>query len=231
MAKRRPPTFTPPTPIVGRRAQRARVERIRKEREAATAPKRASLKKAVAARVKLGGTPAIEVTRRLLEQSGPAEWTAKRERPVAYWDERWVFQAKPGGKYSYDDLVEWRYRLVQHPTVAGYLEGRTMSVMVDVRDGGKPMTFTAAAASGYDAAMDRVENRLSAWAESYGREADAEGFTRARAVTMLIRRDGVHKKWAKVTRGRVERREKRQGIKTPRGRFKPPAHSKKPRKR
>lgn len=198
--KRRPLEYDergfPKTPSVATARRRYREE---------TKSRRARLELANKARRRAGGLTPIEVTRRLLdENSQEAEWTAEREKPVAYWDESWTFE--PQGDADYGDLREWRWAMAQNRIVSDYLDDRVLSVIIDVREGRKMKTFTAAAGADYGRAMSELLAKLTAWAESYGREADEDEFSRIVRVTLLIRRNRLHKQWKTVTAGRAEAR-------------------------
>lgn len=232
MAKKRAPYRpTPPTPIVSARTLRKRIKAIEATRAAEQSARRANLALAAAARKRIGGN-AFVVCHELLEETTQAEWSKERERPVAYWDESWLFEVTDGA-VAYEELQEWHYSFIHNRTIAEYFDGRVLSILIDIADGRQKMTLTAAAASSYDAAMGEIYSKLEQWAESYGRgraeeEGDEESFSHIEALTLLIRRDAIHPKWRKVVRGRVEEREGRS--KPPAGKkLKPPAHSKKSR--
>lgn len=205
MAKRRPPSPTPPSPILRGEALRKRVATIRAQRTRETRSRRERLALANA-KLRALRANAFEVCHLLLEETTLAEWSAERVRPEAYWDERWAFAVKRGA-VAYEDLLEWRYAFVQNATIAEYFENRFLSIIVEVQDGRRRLHFTAAAARDYDTAMGEIEGKFDAWARAYGRENDEDSFTRVKALDLLIRKHAVHKRWPIVTKGRAEARE------------------------
>lgn len=212
MAKRKPPRKppTPPTPILTGAAARKRVAAIRAKRTRETKSARANLAKATAAKKRIGGN-AFEVTREILEEESLQEWSGDRGRVERFWDESWTYETD--GDVSYDEMLDWRYKLVRNRTIAEYFEGgRAVSVILVVEShGGKrrgKMYLTGAASADYETAMALLRKNLRDWAESYGREARGDDFTRVREVTFLIRRGGVHGRWRSIVKGRAEERER-----------------------
>ena len=209
MAKRKSPSFTPPSPIVrGEELARA-VKRQRAKRTKATAPRRANLERARKRAAYIGGD-AGETMRRLLEQVSLQEWELTRGRVERFWDASWEFTTE--GPVAYEELVEWRWKLNQDPTVSRYFEGRAVSVLLVVEShAGKrrgKMYLTGAAAGDWNRAMKNTRKNFENWAGAYGRDAQGDDFSRIREVTFLIRRDNVHPRWRSLVRGRVEERER-----------------------
>lgn len=208
MAKRRKPTKrpTPPTPILRGKAHRARVAAIEAQREAETAARRRNLERANERKREIGGN-AFKVTLELLRENTRAEWEGERERPVAYWNEAWVFRVTDGD-VAYDELVDWHFAWVSNGIVTRYFEGRVSSIILDVTDGasGGEMVFTAAAAADFAIAAGEMLEKLDRWAQDYGRESGGD-FSTISALTFLIRRDSIHPRWKSVVKGRAMQRE------------------------
>lgn len=209
MAKRKPPTFTPPTPIIrGEELARA-VKRQRAKRARATKSSRANLKKASARKSAIGGD-AFQVTRDILQEQTLVDWDGDRGRAEKFWDESWEFTTE--GETSYDELRDWRFELVQNKVIARYFDNKAVSVLLVVEShAGKrrgKMYLTGAASGDFATAMASLRKNLKDWSESYGRDAQDENFSRIREVTFLIRRGVVHKRWRSTVKGRAEERER-----------------------
>lgn len=208
MAKKRRAPYrpTPPSPIRRGKAARERIAEIERQRAEENAARRRNLERANQRKREIGGN-AFEVTLDLLRENTRAEWAGERERPVAFWDESWIYTVTDG-EVAYDELVDWHFAWVSNAVVARYFEGRVSSIILDVADGttGAPMVFTAAAAADFGIAAAELLEKLDRWARDYGRDSGGD-FSTVSAITILIRRDSVHKRWRSVVRGRAEKRE------------------------
>lgn len=194
--------FTPPTPIRGPRAQRERVEAIRKQRAESRGVRQAKR----ARKAQLTGD-AFSQAHSLLERETFIPWRKARVRSgLSYWDERWDFSATRA-RVAYEEIHEWMVQLQLNRTVASYLGSRTVSFLIMVDDDGEILTFTAAAAGDFLRAMDEMDEKLQIWAEGYGRDQDESGYSRVLEVVVFLRRRGVHPDWRQVVKGRATARE------------------------
>ncbi len=206
MAKRRPP-LSPPTPILRGADLRKAVAAQRAKRTRATKPARANLAKANLAKKRQAGDP-FKTMHRILEQETRATWSRDRARPIAYWDERWTFKTR-SKRVAYEEIEEWRFAWVQNRTIATYLANRSVAVLVVVHDPERDenLTFTAATGRDYDASVAELLEKLSDWAQRYGRDALGDEHSYVKEVVLFLRSRGVHPLWRKVVKGRATARE------------------------